>query len=207
MTTTTRERIIETIAQSRTVTVSDLSKKLHTTVANIRYHLDPLIEDNIIEKIPPEAGGGQRGRPASRFRLSEKSKPNDLEQLSSDLLSILMDPARSPEERATSITQIARTRSRGVNTFGKPTQRLTQAIDYLNRHAYRARWEAHRSGPEVRFGNCPFAAILPDHPELCEVDRRMLEELLNVHVSILDCYQLSSGIPAVCIFALTFTQL
>jgi len=207
MTTTTRERILETITQSQTVTVSDLSKKLHTTLANVRYHLDPLIEDNIIEKIPPESGRLQRGRPASRFRLSEKSKPNDLPQLSSDLLSILIDSARSPEERANSITQIARTRSRGVNTHDKATQRLNQAIDYLNRHAYRARWEAHRGGPEVRFGNCPFAAILPDHPELCEVDRRMIAELLNVHVSILECYQPTSGIPAVCIFALTFTQL
>ncbi len=206
MTTTTRDRILETISQSQTVTVSDLSKKLHTTVANVRYHLDPLIEDNLIEKIPPQTAGVQRGRPASRFRLSEKSKPNDLAQLSSDLLSILMDSTRSPEGRANSITQIARIRSQGVNTLGKATQRLIQTIDYLNRHAYRARWEAHRSGPEVRFGNCPFAAILPDHPELCEVDRRMLEELLNVHVSILECYQAASGIPAACIFALTFTQ-
>lgn len=207
MTTTTRERILEIITQSRIITVSELSKKLHTTVANVRYHLDPLIEDNLIEKIPPQTAGVQRGRPASRFRLSEKSKPNDLPQLSSDLLSILIDSARNPDERANRITEIARTRTKGANTFGKATQRLIQTIDYLNRHAYRARWEAHRSGPEVRFSNCPFAAVLPDHPELCEVDRRMLEELLNVHVSILECYQPASGIPAVCIFALTFTQL
>ena len=207
MSTTTRERILEAIAQSRTVTVTELSKKLHTTVANVRYHLDPLIEDKIIEKISPDASRVQRGRPAKRFRLSEKSKPSDLPQFSSDLLSILMDSAPEPDERVHIISQIALKRSQGLLTSGTTTRRINQVIDYLDQHAYQARWEAHRTGPEIRFGNCPFALILPEHPELCDVDRRMIAEMLHAQVSVLECFQSGAPLPSVCRFALKFTKL
>ncbi|HWQ04125.1 MAG TPA: hypothetical protein VN452_02080 [Longilinea sp.] len=202
MSATTRERILEIIAQLRTVTVTELSHQLHTTVANIRYHLEPLLAEQIIERIQPDGTSSQRGRPASRFQLSEKYKPSDLPQLSSDLFSILMDTAKVPEDRIHMISQIALKRSEGVKTSGTATQRLNQVVSYLNRHAYRARWEARRTGPEIRFGNCPFALILPAHPELCEVDRSMIAELLNAQVSTLECYQPYTGIPAVCIFAI-----
>jgi predicted ArsR family transcriptional regulator len=203
---TTRERILETIAQSRTITVRELSLLLHTTVANIRYHIDPLLEEQTIEQIPPDKTSSQRGRPASRFRLSEKNKPADFQRLSSDLLSVLMESAQDPEERSRIISQIARKRANSLTTSGKAAQRLNQVIDYLNRHAYRARWEARRAGPEIRFGNCPFALIVPEHPVLCEVDSQMIALLLDAQITALKYYQPDSGIPVNCVFALKFLR-
>jgi predicted ArsR family transcriptional regulator len=44
---------------------------------------------------------------------------------------------------------------------------------------YQARWEAHADAPRLTLGHCPYAAILPEHPELCALDAALLETLLG----------------------------
>lgn len=200
----TRERILEAIGRMRTASVAELSQQLHTTVANIRYHLDPLLAGQIVEAIPPAPERTHRGRPATRYQLSAKARPDDLGGLASDLLAILLDAAQTPAGREQAIAAIARKRCAAAEIAGAATQRLNQAVGFLNRGAYQARWEAHRAGPEIRLGNCPFAPLLPAHPELCQIDRRMLEELLSARATILACHRTDSGFPPACAFALQF---
>lgn len=206
MSATTRDRILETIAQMRLASVVELSRQLHTTVANIRYHLDSLLAEQLIEAVPPAAYRPRRGRPARRYRLSVKSRPADLAGLASDLLSLLVTADQTAEERRQSLTQIAEKRCKMASITGAPVLQLNQTVDFLNQHGYQARWEAHRSGPEIRLENCPFAAILPTHPELCQVDCRMLEELLQAAATPIHCYDPAKGIPVACTFALQFTR-
>ncbi len=206
MNVTTREKILETIGHSSPATVAELSRQLHTTVANIRYHLEPLLASQIVEALPPDQKSPQRGRPAARYRLAVRSRPTDLARLTSDLLRVLLDPAQTPEKTLESLEQIARLRCATANLHGAPTQRLTQAVEFLNGHAYQARWEARRGGPEIRLGNCPFASIVAEHPELCQIDSLMLANLLNARVAIHECYQPDKGLPATCIFLIQSIQ-
>lgn len=201
MSATTRERILEIIEQSRAVSVTELSQQLHTTVANIRYHLAALRSDDTIEVVPPDPRRTSRGRPAVRYQLSRKSRPNDLVSFTADLLSILVDPSQSLEIKKETLRNLAHLRTRSAVISGTPNQRLTQTVDFLNQHAYQARWEARRSGPEIRLGNCPFSAIVAERPELCQIDQLMLEKILKSQVRILECYQPGKGIPNTCIFA------
>jgi predicted ArsR family transcriptional regulator len=203
MSMTMRERILEAFAQSKAVSVSELSQRLHTTVANIRYHLEPLLADQIIEAIPPATNRLQRGRPAMRFRLSIQARPDDLTGLSADLLSTLFASAHTKEERANLLAKIAHQRCASAIP-GTPTRRLSQAVDYLNHHAYQARWEARHPGPEIRLGNCPYAPLLSKYPELCQIDSLMLTEMLDAHATIIACYQPESGFPVACIFRIGF---
>lgn len=206
MSATTRERILEMISQSRAITVAELSQRLNTTVANIRYHLQPMIEEEIVEAIDPDTRNPSRGRPAARYQLNRKRMPEDLAQLSADLLSMLLDPNQPEADLASAMQELAVRRANSTKISGAPTQRLNLAVDYLNRHAFQARWEARRTGPELRFANCPFSAIVAEHPKLCEVDRMMLENLLGAQVRILDCFDPEKGIPIPCIFALQFNH-
>lgn len=204
MSATTRERILEIIAQSKTASVVELSRQLHTTVANVRYHLEPLLAAQIIEAVPPAGDRVQRGRPARRFRLSVEARPADLTQLSSDLLSILLDTNQDEGQRAAAMARIAHQRCLSACIQGAPTQRLNQAVEFLNRHAYQARWEARRAGPQIRMGNCPFASLLSARPELCQIDRAMLTELLDARVEIVESFRPEAGFPPACIFLLQF---
>lgn len=204
MSATTRERILEIIAQNKAASVAELSRQLHTTVANVRYHLHPLIAEQIVEAIPPANDRPQRGRPAMRFRLSAQSRPTDLARLSADLLALFLDPSQNAPERAAVLVRIAHQRCRAASIQGAPTQRLNLAVEFLNQHAYQARWEARHTGPHIRLANCPFAPILGAYPELCQIDRLMLAELLGARAEIIDSYRPDSGIPAACVFLLQF---
>ncbi|MFC2053962.1 hypothetical protein ACFLV7_06640, partial [Chloroflexota bacterium] len=62
-------------------------------------------------------------------------------------------------------------------------KRLHYTIEYLNKLIYRARWEAHSEAPRIILGYCPYANILPEHPELCSLDGYLLEELLGAPVT------------------------
>jgi predicted ArsR family transcriptional regulator len=59
------------------------------------------------------------------------------------------------------------------------TKRLREAIRLFNSWNYLARWEAHADSPHIIFGNCPYLSILPSHPELCYLDRYMIETLVG----------------------------
>jgi predicted ArsR family transcriptional regulator len=60
------------------------------------------------------------------------------------------------------------------------SQRLNAIVQIINQRPYQARWEAHAVGPLVFFHNCPFAPIIRQHPELCQVDRLSLENLTGM---------------------------
>lgn len=203
MAATTRDQILETLRQTRDATVSDLAMQLHTTPANIRYHLDLLLVEAAIEPMPPDPSQSRPGRPAARFRLSQKSKPNDLAQFSQEILTLFLS-GMLPDDQTEKLDLIASERVKQVHLDGSSTQQLNQALDFLNQHAYQARWEARRLGPEIRFGNCPFHAILSAHPELCEVDRRMLEVLLPARVILQEHIQVDVPTPHACLFRLQF---
>lgn len=203
MSATTRDQIMETLLQTRAATVSELARQLHTTPANIRYHLDLLLLEGAIEPMLPDPSPSRRGRPAARFRLSQKSRPNDLAQFSQEILTLFLS-GTLPDGQTDRLDLIASERVRQIRLNGSSTQQLNQVIEFLNQHAYQARWEARRLGPEIRFGNCPFHAILSSHPELCEIDRRMLEVMLPARVILQEHIQVDVPTPHACLFRLQF---
>ena len=52
-------------------------------------------------------------------------------------------------------------------------------MEKLNEKHYQARWEAAADGPRVLFGRCPYAAVIDGHPELCQMDVKVLENFLG----------------------------
>jgi predicted ArsR family transcriptional regulator len=161
------------------------------TPANVRHHLRVLIDEGAVElatRIPPHG----RGRPSLLYALTQKSQIHNLNGLAHALLDTYLN-TQPAEERSQLLHQIARYLA--INEERKPvsqqvhqqasllvnlTHRLNLAIQHLNKMGYQARWEAHSEAPRLLLGHCPYAAILPDHPELCQMDTYLLEELLGV---------------------------
>jgi hypothetical protein len=82
------------------------------------------------------------------------------------------------------------------------TQRLAASVQRLNQMNYQARWEAHARGPRLILEHCPYAAILKSHPEMCQIDRHLLQELSGATVVQTECLALDERGAPFCRFAL-----
>jgi predicted ArsR family transcriptional regulator len=183
---TVRQNLLDTIRSKRLVTVNELSRALHMTPANARHHLRILEDQMVVEKAGVRPARG-KGRPSNLYSLSRQVRGNNLELLAGSLLDELLEGV-SGEERQNRLSCLAeRMHCQGIesNKGKKSTplsQRLNQAIDRLEVMNYQPRWEAHAEAPHVIFMNCPYQAILERHPELCQIDVRLLERILEKKV-------------------------
>lgn len=203
----TRERILAYLEENRTATVVTLSRSWGLTRADIRYHMNHLVEDGLVERIDSPASvlgtakTAPRGRPTVIYRLSARSIQDNFANLSCALLAALLDPL--PEgAREEAVAKIAK---QLAGDAAQADQRLTStrfnhAVAALNRQSYRARWEASPSGPRFLLRACPYAAIVHQHPELCLMDQHLLELLTGLALRQLARMTLASGSPPACVF-------
>jgi len=184
---TARQRIFEYIRSHRLVTAGDISKGLGMTRANAHHHLEILVNQEMIQ-IVGKKPSKNRGRPAVLYGLSRHSQGENLDRLADALLT---EFNQSPitEVREMLLIKIAyRMVEEAIEGFNEPiqsgegihiTKRLRDAIQLIDSWHYHARWEAHADSPHIILGNCPYLSILASHPELCEIDRYLIEILVG----------------------------
>ena len=188
---TSRQQLFDFIKNHNIVVTSEISRALNMTEANVRHHLTILQNQGLVEVIGSRRPQG-KGRPAQLFRISRQSMGHNLDKLAGALLNELN---QSSEINAEDILHNVACRlvdrhiyresgKRLTGTSGKHyVKRLHYTVEYLNKLNYRARWEAHSESPRIIIGYCPYADILPEHPELCSLDCYFLEELLGAPVT------------------------
>ena len=177
--TNTRQHILDHLQAKRFATATEISHALQMTSANVRHHLSILLDEGVVEIAGQRPSSG-RGRPTQLFTLTQQAQQHNLDGLASALMCEFVD-ARSPEGGSSQLLRIAK-RLKGEAQKSSPnlTQRLYQAVQRLNELHYQARWEAHAQAPQLILSHCPFAAILPEHPELCKMDAFLIEDLVQV---------------------------
>lgn len=196
----TRERILNYLEENRTASVQALSRVWGLTRADIRYHLNALLDEGQIELVSPDASQpARRGRPAQLFRLAAHASPDNLPELCGALLAALLD-SLLPEERPPALRRLAERLADSVPS-GSPIQRLNQAVLYLNQRGYRARWEAGPKGPRILLRACPYSVLLTDHTELCALDQALLERLAQMPLKQTARMDLVGGKSLACIFS------
>ena len=188
---TSRQQLLDFIKNHQLVVTGEISRALKMTEANVRHHLTILQNQGLVEVVGSRRTQG-KGRPAQLFSISRQSMGHNLDKLAGALLSELN---QSSKINTGDILQNVACRLVDKQIYGgagkrfKSTlgdhfvKRLHYTIEYLNKLNYRARWEAHSESPRILFGYCPYAEILPEHPELCTLDGYLLEELLGAPVT------------------------
>lgn len=178
---TSRQRLLEYIQAQRAVTVVDISRALKMTPANARHHLTILVEQGLVAGVGSRPAEG-KGRPAQLYGLSEAVSGHNLDGLAAALLDEF-GAGLAGEAQQDFLKRLAqRIGGPGDGRGGHLTRRLTTAVKFLNERKYQARWEAHTEAPRLILAHCPYAALLPNHPELCRLDAALLEVLLGVPV-------------------------
>lgn len=170
----TRQRILDYLGQHGGSSARQLAKAFGMTAANLRRHLGILRSGGMITAVGYRTAES-RGRPEQIYALSPASGAS-LEPLARALLGTLAKSDLGTIQLAKKLLGELRP------VTGQVSQRLVTAVRILDPLGYKPRWEARPQGPQMVLGRCPYASIIADHPELCHMDKHLLEELLAVPV-------------------------
>jgi DeoR family suf operon transcriptional repressor len=198
----TREKILAFLKRRGAASAIELSQALKLTPANIRHHLRILQKEGVIMPLCVSQKSS-KGRPAGLFALRDQQKAHNLERLCSALLQYLRS-ATSPNDQEAYLRLIAQelVAEKGTSPTMTVTQRLILTIQILNEMSYKASWEAHREAPTIKFSHCPYASIIDSFPELCQMDRYLLETLMHFPIETLTTRQISPSGETLCRFRL-----
>jgi predicted ArsR family transcriptional regulator len=206
---TSRQSLLDYLRAQQAVTAAEISRAMQMTEANARHHLNLLIQQGLVAVIGKRPAQG-KGRPVLVYGLSEQAAGNNLALLANALLE-LWSSNLAPQDYDQRLSQLARQLL--VNLSGDTpqpssphlTQRLYQAIRLLNQAHYTARWEAHALAPHIIFGRCPYLQVASTHPEICQLDRHLIEQLTGAPAEQIAHLQPDRrGLPQ-CIFVLRKT--
>lgn len=198
----TRQRILDYLLEHKVATAPELSRALKLTSADVRHHLSQLAKHGILA-YPGHRLTQLKGRPARLYTLSESLARNNLDLLAQHLFEILMEQL-PPDGLNSLLLDIAKrfVPDRPWET-SNITSRIYQSIVFLQKLNYDASWEARAYSPRIILGHCPYASILDRRPELCLMDKYLLDNLLGTPVYQEEKLSISHlGLPR-CIFSLT----
>lgn len=210
MMTTSRELIFNYIKRNQTATSREISKSFGVTRANVRYHLDILLNQGLIEVVGRRISKG-KGRPELLFSISKINKGSNLDILSSALLNELkcLSPQKKDEIFKSIATKICTSfhspgiKDHQIEVLRLHSQKLLTTVEMLDKLNYHAHWEAHADGPRIILKNCPYYQIEPQHPDICLLDKFIIELLLASKVDQIGKLELNErGIPH-CIFTVS----
>jgi len=179
---TARQRLLDYLQHKQVASAAEIGRALKMSAANARHHLAVLSAQGLVQVIGQQqpAGGG---RPALLYTTTSQNSQHNFDRLAHVLLQQLAT-CSSPGEPSALMRAIAVSLAgQHGSVQGNLSQRVAQAVSRLNQMSYRARWEAHASAPRIIITHCPYAAILADHPALCQMDAFLLEELSGLAAS------------------------
>jgi predicted ArsR family transcriptional regulator len=189
---TARQKVLTYFAKTRTASAREISRSLKMSPATVRHHLRILTADGRLEisvTRPREA----RGRPEKVYALPRSALGDNLAALGEAVLA----------EAGSSVQMelLAKRLAGDVSFSAQPiVRRLNASIEKLNQMNYHARWEAGPQGPRLIFGHCPYATLIGKHPELCQMDEALLEQLMGD--SVMQMFKIGKEGSSVCVFAL-----
>ncbi len=195
-----RQKVLIFLRSHRGVTANEVARALRVTSANARHHLSILVKDGRAEVLGFRRSLGQ-GRPLKIYGAVEVDAGELLVGLADALLANWIESVPvDGRDRLLEQLAVSLAGSGAPDAKAHISRRLANAVERLNQLHYQARWEAHAQGPRVVFGQCPYAAILQRHPELCRMDAFLLQALLSAPVRQMAKLERSvSGLPF-CLF-------
>ncbi len=185
-----RKQILQILKERGGATVAELADALGMAAVSVRHHLDILQGDNLIAVDRLERKGNV-GRPQQVYALTPEANehfPDNFAGLAAGLL-IQMKQFLPEDQVNLAFESIAKEIAQELPVqdidSADVEARLTQVTAFLSERGYLARWERQESDEGPFFllhkHNCPYAGISGEHPELCRMDQRLIDELVGSH--------------------------
>jgi predicted ArsR family transcriptional regulator len=180
----TRVKILEYVAGHAGAGAAQIARGLGMNPPAVRHHLAIMKADGRIDAVAVHRLAG-RGRPQLGYRISASLAGNNLAMLAEHLLSAFSEGALGQRGRAALVAKLAAKLSDQLQASepgGNAGRRLARLVERMNQLHYASRWEAGAEGPRLIFGQCPYAAVIERHPELCEIDAQALAGIMATDV-------------------------
>lgn len=168
--------------ENGSATVAELAHELGMPQVSVRHHIDILIGENLVEMIGARRRNGV-GRPSLVYALTPNGAalfPQRNAQLASSVLSELK--TLMPAEAVGNILVRVADHMLREAPAGSPDQpmeeRLSEVVLFLTEKGFSATWEADDGRYVLHTSNCPYRGVAEQHPELCQMDRVLIERML-----------------------------
>jgi predicted ArsR family transcriptional regulator len=196
-----RQRFLGYLEKNRLATAREPSRVFNVTPADARHHLRLLQSDGLVEVAASSKGFG-KGRPEKIYGLSRLARGNNLHSLSDALLTEWLQ-RMNPQEMDAALDGLCDRLlgGRALDDHAPLQRKLAQCVEGMNQMHYHSRWEARATGPRIIFESCPYLSLIADHPELCALDRKMLEKFLGGRIEQLAKLEPSLKNVPICVFS------
>lgn len=195
----TRRHILEILKERKEATIDEIVTALSErigkiTAVTVRHHLEILRGDGLVAA-PSVRRRSKPGRPQYVYTLTERAAdhfPNNYQGLATGLIEQLKDhlPPRKVTEILESVADDMV--SRAMVPDGPVEIRLDHAVAFLRNSGYNASWQNNGEGLLIQVNNCPYEQVSCDNPEVCTMDRRLIEGLVGKPTRRISC-QLDDG--------------
>ena len=179
---TVRNHIVEILKENGTATVAELAGKLGMAQVSVRHHLDILVGEDLVESAGVRRRNGA-GRPSQVYSLTQQASklfPQRHQVLANEMLSAMK--RLLPAEELEGVLLRLADKTVQDAPLARPDQavedRLNQVAEFLSGKGYTARWEVTDGYYRIFTCNCPYSGVSEQNPELCEMDRTMMQRLV-----------------------------
>jgi predicted ArsR family transcriptional regulator len=200
---TARRRVLDYVLRRPGASPAQIGRALSLSPATVRHHIRILCNDDRIVSGGVSRTRG-RGRPPELYWPGDKLLGDNLRLISDSLLRAWPRSGRGagPRDPVAPLAEGLLQEIGPVPDDGTLARRLAGLVDALGNAHYHARWEAGAEGPRIIFGHCPYAAIIEDHPELCQMDQAALAKYMRADVTQLTKIDVRRHSVNQCVFAM-----
>lgn len=185
----TRERILMTLLTSPRSTVESLAKAVGINAISVRHHLNNLLAGGLV--IAEEERHGI-GRPRLIYSLSEKGGelfPTSYLRLMNHLLTQMKRTFSKPamDRLFTAVAEAM------LDTYGAQVgslnleDRLNLTQQILQQEGFTVHWEKADGQYLLHEISCPYYQIGQNHPEVCQLDQKLITNILAAPVRKVNC--------------------
>lgn len=185
----TRERILMTLLTSPRSTVESLAKAVGINAISVRHHLNNLQAGGLV--VAEEERHGI-GRPRLVYSLSEKGGelfPTSYLRLMNHLLTQMKRTFSKPAvDRLFNAIAEAMLDAHSAQVASLSLEdRLNLAQQILQQEGFTVRWENAGGQYLLHEISCPYYQIGQNHPEVCQLDQKLIGNILAAPVRKVNC--------------------
>ena len=178
----TQVRLLSLLRRSRQ-TITSLAESLHLTDNAVRMHVAALHRDGIVEQVGTQRDTG--GKPARVYGLTREGEELFPKPYALVLGKLVEEIVRTQgRERAVELLRaVGAQAAASARTGANREQRLDAAAGVFRDLGADAVVEKSAEGWRLQAYGCPLSAVTAGHPEMCELGKALVEEVVGAPVT------------------------